>query len=119
VSLSEAFKEQVQDLLHGLGPIQFRRMFGGAGVYREGLIFGLVDEDVLYLKVDGENRAAFEAAGSRPFTYTREGREQPLSYWRMPDAGLDDPDEALHWARLALEAAHRAVMSKSQKRRKS
>ena len=70
-------------------------MFGGWGIYRGDLMFGLVVDDVLHLKVDAANRAAFEAAGTGPFTYTRTARSRAtvMSYWQVPAAVLDDDEE--------------------------
>ena len=75
---------------------------------RDGRMFGLIDADTLYLKVDDETRGEYEAAGAGPFLYTREGREIALSYYEAPAEMFDDPDELSDWARRAFEAAMRA-----------
>jgi DNA transformation protein and related proteins len=95
------------DLFAPVGPIATRRMFGGLGIYRYGRMFALVADDVLYMKADDETRAAFEAAGSQPFTYEGKGKPVQMSYWRLPDSALDEPDELKAWADLALAAAQR------------
>ena len=51
----------------GFGPVTIRPMFGGAGVYHDGLMFALVDDEVLYFKVDETSRPAFEAENLPPF----------------------------------------------------
>jgi len=118
VAVSEAFKEQVRELLGGLGPLTIKPMFGGAGVSVDGAAFGLIFGETLYLKVDDETRSAFEAVGSEPFTYTmKDGRTGLLHYWSLPDEAADDADTALQWARLALEAAFRARKPKTKKGR--
>jgi len=97
----------LHDLFAPVGPIATRRMFGGIGVYSDGAMFALMADDVLYMKADDETRAAFETAGSHPFTYEGKGRPVRTSYWRLPDSALDDPDELKAWADLALAAAQR------------
>ena len=106
---SPDFLEFLLDQLRPLGPLSTRRMFGCDCLSRDGRMFAMVTgEDRVYLKVDGETKARFEEAGSEPFTYTASGRQVALGYFTVPDAALDDPDEMLDWARLAIEAAERA-----------
>ena len=109
MTASDGFVEFLKDSLRGLGPVSVRRMFGGAGVYARGIMFGLVADDTLYFKADGESQRAFEAEGLRPFVYQGRGRMIAMSYWRIPERLLDDPDEMLDWARRALAAASRAA----------
>lgn len=83
-------------------------MFGGHGIYRDGVMFALEAEGEIYAKADGETEGAFRAAGSAPFAYdTKDGRHVVMSYWRLPDEALEDPDALKHWAELALAAARR------------
>src|SRR5690606_41027264 len=90
-------------------PIRVRRMFGGAGIYCDGVMFALISDDTLYLKVDDANRGDFAAEGMAPFSYaTRTGRTTITSYWRAPERLLDAPDELLTWSRAAVAAAARA-----------
>jgi DNA transformation protein len=106
----------IQDLFAGLGPLRIRRMFGGQGIYSGDAMFALEAAGELYLKTDSETVGAFEAAGSRPFVYRKDGKSTAMSYWRLPEAALDDPDEAARWGRLALEAARRAAARKGEKK---
>ena len=108
----------VQELLEALGPVSARRMFGGHGLYHEGLMFAIVMDNRLYLKVDALNRPDFEALGLSPFTYPMKGREVALSYWSAPDAIFDEPSEAVRWARSAWDAAARAQAAKAARPRK-
>ncbi len=73
------FGEFLQDQLRSLGHVTVRRMFGGAGVYCDGLMFGLVSDDTLYFRVDDGNRGAFEAEGQQPFTYDGQGQDDPAA----------------------------------------
>jgi DNA transformation protein len=82
-------------------------MFGGAGLYHSGLMFGLISEDVAYLKVDDSNRPDFVAAGSKPFRpYRKKG--PVLSYYQVPGDVLEDAAAFGDWARKAFTAASRA-----------
>jgi DNA transformation protein and related proteins len=107
--------EAIRDLFASLGPVRTRRMFGGQGVYAGELMFALEADGELFLKVDDSTVPAFRAAGSRPFVYERDGRATQMSYWRLPDPALDDPDEAARWGRLGLEAARRAATAKPKR----
>ncbi|RDI52379.1 TfoX/Sxy family protein [Microvirga subterranea] len=101
--------ESIRDIFQGIGPVQIRRMFGGQGVYRDGMMFALEAGGELYLKADQSSQDTFRDRGSRPFAYTtRDGRVTIMSYWLMPESALDDPDEAADLARLALAAARRS-----------
>ena len=104
----------VQELLEDWAPVSARRMFGGHGLYHEGLMFAIVMEQRLYLKADEVNRPEFEALGLAPFTYAMKGKEVALSYWAAPDAIFDEPSEAVLWARSAWDAALRGHLAKAQ-----
>ena len=112
MTASEGFVELLKDALSGLGPVSVRRMFGGAGVYADGVMFGLIADDTLYLKADDETKRAFEAEGLAPFAYDGHGRKIALPYWRIPERLLDDPDEMVVWAHAALGVARRSAASK-------
>ena len=103
-----AYADFVLEQLEPLGGVGARRMFGGVGLFRDGLMFGLIAADTLYLKVDDETRGDYQAAGAGPFLYTRKGREIALSYYEAPAEMFDDPDVLSAWARRACEAAMRA-----------
>ena len=113
--VSEAFAEHARELLGGLGPIRTKRMFGGVGVYCDDLMFALLADDDLYLKTDENNRPEFEAAGSEPFVIEMKGRTERTSYWRIPGEASEDPEQALRWARLGLDAALRKRKPKARK----
>lgn len=120
MATSPEFVTFLQDQLHGLGHITTRRMFSGAGIYCDGVIFALLLRDTLHFRVDDSNRAAFKAEGSEPFTYQAKGRTITIgSYWRVPERLFDDPDELLDWARAALAAGRRAAAVKEPKTKRT
>ena len=99
----------VRDLFGGLGEIATRPMFGGAGVFCDDVMFALIGPDgALYLKAEGVLASALAGGGSEPFAYERDGACRNLNYWRMPEDGLVDADEARLWASRALEIARAA-----------
>lgn len=118
MSASEGFLELLRDQLRGLGPVSVRRLFGGAGIYCDGVMFGLIADDVLYLKVDDANRNDFDAESLAPFTYEKKtGRTEIPSFRRAPERLLDDADELETWARAALGAARRSQHAKPKRKR--
>ena len=117
--MSRANLDHIHDLFAAFAPITTRAMFGGHGVYRDGLILGIVIDDALYLKVDAVTRASFEAAGCAPFMYEAKGKSMPMSYWSVPDEALDSPQEFRPWAQRAWEAALRKPPAKNKARKKS
>lgn len=87
--------------------ITHRAMFGGVGVYADGLFFALMDDDLLYFKVDETNRGDFEARGSGPFLPYGDP-DRPMRYWQLPGEVLEDPEELGGWVERALAVARRA-----------
>lgn len=113
------FGEWVREHFAALGPLEIKQMFGGAGVYRHGTIFALLDDGVVWLKGAESNIAALEAAGSRQFTYPgKDGAMMNLGYWSLPESALDDADEAVDWARGAIEAALQKAATRKPRRKK-
>jgi DNA transformation protein len=106
----------IRDLFSEFGPVDERRMFSGAGVYADGVIFALVLRDVLYLTADEQSAPRFEAEGCARFDYTRKsGRRGHLPYWRLPDRLYDDPTELADWARQALAVARARKAAKPKR----
>ena len=107
---SDSFAEFLQEQLAPLGRVTLRRMFGKSGVFCDGVMLGIVSDNMLYLRVDDLNRDAFaEAASTPPLNYAKKGSVIDLSYWRAPERLFDEPDELVAWARLALAAARRVA----------
>ena len=102
------FVEYLHEVFRTFGPISARRMFGGHGVYHDGLMFGLIADDVLYLKADNESEPRFQALGLTPFEYVKNGKAMKMSYYAAPEVIYDDEDAAKEWGRLAFEAALRS-----------
>lgn len=104
------------ELISPLGPVRTRRMFGGQGVYVDGLFVAIIDEGQCFLKSDATTRERFVAAGCVPFCFTgKDGERVETSYFRPPEEAMESPPLMLPWARLALEAALRAANAKAAK----
>jgi len=101
MAVSKDFLEYILDQLSEWGEVYVRRMFGGAGLYRDGLMFGLVANNVAYLKVDETNREKFLEAGSAPLKPFPD-RPTVMSYYEIPPDILEDRDELIIWAEESL-----------------
>ena len=101
--------ERIAELFEGLGSVSIRKLFGGKGIYFDGVIVAIVLRGELMLKADEQSAPDFEAAGCRQWTYTgtRHGKLVAMPYWSIPDSAFDDPDEMTVWARRAYEAGLR------------
>lgn len=107
--------EAIRELFAAFGPVSVRRMFGGAGIFADGMCIAIVADGVIYLKTDEATVPTFKAEGLQPFTYqAKSGERAVMSFWRMPDRLYDDSDELVGWARAALAAAQRAAARKSK-----
>ena len=116
--VSDGTIEFLIEILSPMGRITARRMFGGAGIYCDGVIFGLHIEHVLCLKADAASIPAFEAEGCGPFSYdTKHGARAVMSYWRAPERLYDEADEFVEWARRALAVSLSAPVKKKAKRK--
>jgi DNA transformation protein and related proteins len=104
--VSDGFRSFVLDQLEPLGPIVAKSMFGGVGLYCDGVFFGLIALDVLYLKVDETTRHDYEAAGSRPFRPFPD-RSGTMQYYNVPVDVLESQIELVEWARKAVNVARR------------
>ena len=114
------FGEWVREHLAALGSLEIKRMFGAAAVYANGLIFALLDDGVVWLKADEVNAPVLEAAGARQFTYpTKDGKQMAMAYWSLPESALDDPDEAVDWARKSIDAALRKAAARKPRKPKA
>ena len=117
----DSFHDFVKELFAGVGSVQIKRMFGGAGGYADGVMFLVLGNDTIHIKVDEALKAELREQGSGPFEWTpqngpRAGETIDLGYWRLPDSALDDPDEAALWGRKALKIAKAKAAAKPPKR---
>ena len=108
MAVSDSFKTYVLEQLSRLRPdIRSRAMFGGVGIYAGELFFALIDDDVLYLKVDDLTRVEYDRAGMGPFQPFGPGGEV-MQYYELPPGLLDEPEDLIPWVESAIEVAQRA-----------
>ena len=115
MALTPEYREFLHDLFAGVGPIQIRRMFGGAGLYVDDACFAIVfrGEQIL-MRGDDDLGPDFEAEGGERWVYQRPGgKPTAMPYWSLPESAMDDPDEATRWAERALLPARRAAAEKA------
>ncbi len=107
------FIDYLLELLAPLKHVRARKMFGGYGIFKEDLMFGLVADEVLYLKVDQETIRDYEAQGLGPFVYEKKGKTMAMSYYQAPEEAMDSSSELCEWAERAYRAALRAKKKKT------
>jgi DNA transformation protein len=100
--------------IHGLNA---RAMFGGYGIYQDGIIFAIIVDDMLYLKTNGQTQADFEAKGLRPFSYTARGKTMTMQYYEAPAEVFEEADAMRYWTDKALQAALVSNAGKSGRKR--
>ena len=108
MAISDEFVTYVTDQLNGLANVSVRKMFGGAGLYCDGVMFGLIADDVFYLKVDDSNRDDFIKAGASAFNpYPDKVKTAIMSYYDVPADVLENPDELAKWTQRSLTIARK------------
>ncbi len=109
------YVEYLKEVFSEFGSIQPRRMFGGYGIFYKGLMFGLVADDSLYLKVDETIASFFTDRELEQFSYEKQGTAFKMSYFMAPEDIFDDPEEAKIWADRSYAAAVRSSKPKKKK----
>ena len=112
MNVSEEYHKFVMQKLAPLGTVTSRAMFGGYGIFHEGLMFALISDDTLYFKVADQNRDMYEKAGSTVFPHG-------ISYWEVPAEVLEDDPKLQEWAAISIKIAQQVAAKKpSGKKRK-
>ncbi|TGE32178.1 TfoX/Sxy family protein [Desulfosporosinus sp. Sb-LF] len=114
MAVGESYKEYVVDQLAKLGFVTVKKMFGGAGIYYDGLIFGLLADDVLYFKVDDSNKSDYERAGMEPFQ-PFDHKPMVMPYYEVPVDILEHRELLADWARKALLASRNKHVKSKKK----
>ena len=115
--VNKGYQDYVLDQLSCLGSIDYKRMFGGVGLYFDGLFFALIDDDIVYFKVDDESRPRYLAARAKPFLPGGEGPSQS-GYYSVPVGVLEDLDELKGWASEAVGVARRKALAKPRSKKR-
>jgi len=110
--VEKEFVSYVVDLMQSVGPVCAKGMFGGHGMFLDGLMFALIAKSTLYLKADKESKSEFKDKGLDAFTYNKKGKEFSMSYYRAPEEAIEDSEIMNLWANKAYDAALRAAAKK-------
>lgn len=106
MAVNPDFQNYVEDQLSGFGPIETKKMFGGLSFYKDGLMFGLIGNDMFYLKADDVNRLDYEKLDMPAFLASP--GKKGLPYHQVPVEVLEDRNALCRWAQKSYEAALRA-----------
>ncbi|MHB2165872.1 TfoX/Sxy family protein [Alsobacter sp. R-9] len=109
----------LEDLFEPVGPVSIRRMFGGFGVFVDGLMVAIEAGGTIFLKSGPASAARFDALGCEPFSFMRAGRPMVTSYRRLPEAAFEDPDELRQWFGIARAAAMQAAQDEGGAKRRA
>lgn len=118
--VSASYREYVADQLSALGQVTIKRMFGGAGLYFEGRMFGLLDDDTVYFRVDDETRSEFIARGMGAFHPVRsDPKKVSLNYYQVPAEVLEDSEQLVAWAERAVKASRSPTAAMARREAKA
>ena len=112
MAISESYREFVLEQLGRVAPVTAKRMFGGVGIYSQGVFFALIAEDRLYFKVDDSTRPDFERMGMEPFRPF--GEDSAMGYYEVPADVVEDTGQLEPWMRKAINVASRAKRAKGR-----
>ena len=101
--VNEDFSQFVKEQLAEFGDVEFKNMFGGIGIFKEGLMFGKIGGNTFRLKVDETNKEQFEQKGMKPFF--SEKKKKGMPYWEVPQEVLEDRTELAKWAQQSFDIA--------------
>ena len=117
MSIDEGLYAWVQEALEPMGSVTMRKMMGGATLYLDGTIFGIMVDGELWLKSDVEADPVWDEVSRDRFTVTfKDGSVDQMNYRRAPPDVYDDADEMQRWVSVSVEAGRRRVVKKRPKR---
>ncbi len=104
----------IDDVLAGISGITSRAMFGGWGIYKNGVFFALIAEGELYFKVDEKNQGDFEKLKSHPFVYLGAKKPMTMAYWLLPEEIMEDKAKLQAWVDSSVAASKRSKTKKKK-----
>jgi DNA transformation protein and related proteins len=105
MSVSPNYRTYIVEQLAALPALSTRRMFGGIGIYSDACFFALIDDDVLFFKVDDSNRDDYVSRGMKAFMPFP--GQPSLGYFQVPPDVIEEAEELARWARRSVEVARR------------
>jgi DNA transformation protein and related proteins len=110
------FADFVLEQMADLPKIHKRAMFGGYGIYRDGLMFALIAEQGLYFKADDALADEFIALGLGPFIFSSKGKSVAMKYYRAPESVFEQAEQMVYWSGKAYACALHAAGQKTPKK---
>lgn len=113
MAVNEDYLLFIQEQLSKIGDFETKKMFGGVGFFKDGLMFGMIGQGTFRLKVDDANIADYEAKGMKPM-FSKDGKSS-LPYWEVPAEVYEDMDLLKGWANLSIQVAIKAATKAKSK----
>jgi DNA transformation protein len=111
----------ITDVINALslfGDITTRRMFGCYGIYKDGVIIAIMEEEELYFKSTPTTESFYQSFGSHPFVYESNDRLVKMSYWSVAQTVLEDQSLLKKWVDMAYQSALTAQTTKKPPKRR-
>ena len=112
--MNTSYTKFILELLSPYGSFTARSMFGGYGIYMNGIIVAIIANDELYFKVDSTNQQQYEELDSTPFSYKTKGKKAVMSYWKVPIEILEEEKQLEKWIEQSFEIS---LKNKQNKKR--
>lgn len=111
MAVSESTTQFVKEQLSEFADVEMKKMFGGVGIFLNGIMFALITAKGQFMMRVGEsNIQDFKAKGSQPFNHEKKGRAMP--YWEVPVEVAENRDVLKVWAAKAYDVATAAKKKK-------
>jgi len=107
MAVSESFLEFVKDQLQSLNELEFKKMFGGIGVFQNGKMFGLINsKDIFHLKADENLANDFIKMGGEKMG-SKGKSKGGMPYYSIHENLLEDKDLLIDFAKKSIALAHK------------
>jgi DNA transformation protein and related proteins len=117
MAVQPQYLQYVLEQLQAVGALRSNRMFGGVGLYADGLFFGLIDDDTLFFKTDDSNARAYRERGMPKFMPFPDRPEAVMGYHQVPADVIEDAEVLVTWARQSVAVALAAKARKPARAR--
>lgn len=104
--ITQAFLEATLAKLGAARLVTYRKMFGGAGVYLDGFMFAVLDDDRVYFKVDDVNEGRYVEAGMDLFVYDP-SKGATMPYREVPNNVWESSETLGEWIDASVEVVKR------------
>jgi DNA transformation protein len=118
MAVQPGYLEYVLEQLASLPALRSNRMFGGIGLYSDGIFFGLIDDDTLFFKTNDTNIAPYRERNMPRFMPFPDRPDAVLGYHQVPADVIEDAETLVTWARSAVAVALARQAAKAKSRRK-